>query len=678
MSNIPAAFALASLTRREFLATTLACAAVATPGCRSSHAKNAPSGTNPGDVDSDLRVREAYRYLEVEMDRWSYGTVVYDDGDSGGAGFFPAGWMGDMGDIVLDEASTDSPAAGTTCLKITYTPRGPQRWAGIYWTYPDRPTGNWGKVPGRDLTGATRLRGWIRGTRGGEIVELKIGGINRPPRDDPSRPHQDSFGPVGTRVALTREWQRFDLPIPRGVSLKSVIGALAWTVSAAYNPERCVIYLDEVAYDNADPDGLRLVRSYMPTADSKDRAIRNAAFLYDNALVLLAFVSRGDAEGRRRARIMADSIVWAQSHDRTYRDGRWRNAYSCGPLKDPATGTARLPGWYDRHEKRWLEDRYAASSDSGNTAWAMIALLSAHSVLASGRKDSPYLRAVLRAGQWIEEHCRAGGSLGGYAGGFEGWEETTAHPVAPKRLEWRSTEHNLDLYAAFSQLAMATGHAAWQKRAVHARTFVLNMWNAKGRFFWTGVRDSQGTLNLDAVPADVQTWTVLAMGHDMVFRQKIGWTGPPEVPDCLKWVEENCRLGHRGTNPECLGVAGYRFSNKGRGVWFEGSAHVAAAYRYLGDQPHAEGILDEIVRANPVGQPAAHGVAGAGVPMAGGGIYAACPDPAETGFLKEFAPGVIDKWTYPRRLHIGATAWFLLAQRGVNPYWLNGPPATLK
>jgi hypothetical protein len=30
----------------------------------------------------------------------------------------------------------------------------------------------------------------------------------------------------------------------------------------------------------------------------------------------------------------------------------------------------------------------------------------------------------------------------------------------------------------------------------------------------------------------------------------------------------------------------------------------------------------------------------------------------------------VGKWTYPARPHLGATAWFLLAGKGKNPYWL--------
>lgn len=669
-------FRTPKMSRRAFLRTLVGSTAGLLAGCRFEAARDvSPSvpvlGEPIGNADLDTRIVQAYRYLETEMDRWSQRTVVYDDLDSGGAGFFPSGWMGDIEDLRLDLGVTDNPAAGTTCIRATYTPRGSQRWAGIYWLYPNNPDGNWGYLRGRDLTGATRLQGWIRGEKGGEIVELKIGGVNRPPHNNPSIAHQDSLGPLGIRMSLSPDWQRFEIPIPHGTPLDNVIGGFAFVVSAPYNPDGSVVYLDEITYDDAEPQRLRLIRSYTPTADPNDRAIRNAAFLYDNALAVLAFLARGDDEGRRRAAILADSLVWAQKHDRAYHDGRWRNAYSSGPLQDPATDSARLPGWYDPTRKRWLEDRYAVSSDTGNTGWAMIALLSAHDALSSGGRDSPYLAAASRAGEWIEAHCRAGDALGGYTGGFEGWERNETS-TGPAKLEWRSTEHNLDLYAAFSRVADVTGHNAWRQRAAHARGFVLNMWNQDGPFFWAGVRDRRGTLNRDAVPADAQTWALLAMGHDSEFRRVVGWSGSTAVPSCIGWVEMTVRVANI---PECPGVSGYRFSNQGSGVWFEGSAHLAAAYRYIRDDQRAESVVNEIIRANPIRPPAEDNGREAGLPPSVGGIEAACPDPAATGFIKEFAPGVVGPWTYPKRPHVGATAWFLLAARGANPFWLNRAPS---
>lgn len=676
------------LTRREWLAIALAgITAVNSKGflLRASTQHSMAGVVNPAVLRDEIveRASFGFQYLESEMDRWSHGTIVYDDVDSGAAAFTPSVWIGDEIDLGL-EHSTVSPAAGETCLKLTYKPTGPKRWAGIYWTYPN---GNLGESPGYDLTGATRLKLWARGEKGEEIVEFEIGGVNRFCHTDSSKPNQDNLGPLVVRKKLSRDWQPIEIPLPRDESLKNTIGGFAWVASTAYNPDGCVVYLDQIAYDDAKPNGLRLIRSYTTTEKQQDRPIRNAAYVYDNDLALLALLSARDESRLHRARILADSIVWAQNNDRAYNDGRWRNAYSCGPLEDRASQKARLPGWYEEEKQKngeceiqpgWKEDYYAVSADTGNTAWTIIALLAAHNILEAGKKDSPYLEAAVRAGQWIEENFRAGGKLGGYTGGLEGWEASKENPVAPKKVEWRSTEHCIDLYVAFSKLATAKTSAVWQECALHARRFVLNMW--KEVCFSTGTKSSQEDRNEDMIPTDVQIWSVLAMGHDTEFRQHIGWTGPPSVPACLKWVETNCRVDSKSAGDP----SGYLFSNKGKGCWFEGAAQVAAIYRYLGNLERSEKVLSEIMRANPVAQRPVGPIQGAGPPVSVGGIYAACSDPIEAGFYKIFVPAigkcpqVVGPVTYPRRQHLGATAWFLLAAAGVNPYWLEGPPAANK
>ena len=35
----------------------------------------------------------------------------------------------------------------------------------------------------------------------------------------------------------------------------------------------------------------------------------------------------------------------------------------------------KLSGWWDDKQNRWVEDPYQVGSDTGNMAWAMLALL---------------------------------------------------------------------------------------------------------------------------------------------------------------------------------------------------------------------------------------------------------------------------------------------------------------
>ena len=156
--------------------------------------------------------------------------------------FFPSGWMGDWGDIILDDASTDNPHSEPTCIKITYSAVKSQGegWAGIYWQYPDK---NWGDKPeGQDLTGVTKLTFWARGEKGGEKAEFKVGGITGK-YPDSIRP------PVSTGIiVLSDKWQQYTIDLA-GKDLSHVIGGFCWVTSKNQNPQGCTIYLDDIRYE---------------------------------------------------------------------------------------------------------------------------------------------------------------------------------------------------------------------------------------------------------------------------------------------------------------------------------------------------------------------------------------------------------------------------------------------
>ncbi|MBI4432906.1 MAG: hypothetical protein HY592_05450, partial [Candidatus Omnitrophica bacterium] len=95
---------------------------------------------------------------------------IYTDAKSPDNHYVPSGWMGDYGDIKVNDSAMDNPHGGSTALKVTYTNAATQgaRWAGIYW---QNPPNNWGTRPGGyDLTGAKKLTFWARGEKGGERI----------------------------------------------------------------------------------------------------------------------------------------------------------------------------------------------------------------------------------------------------------------------------------------------------------------------------------------------------------------------------------------------------------------------------------------------------------------------------------------------------------------------------
>ena len=156
--------------------------------------------------------------------------------------YYPSGWMGDWGDITLDDSYTDNPHSDPICIKIIYSAAKSQGegWAGIYWQHPDS---NWGdKIGGYDLTGATKLTFWARGEKSGEKAEFKVGGI--------TGKYPDSLRPPASTgvVILSDNWQQYTLDLT-GKDLSHIIGGFVWVTTKSQNPYGCTIYLDDIRYE---------------------------------------------------------------------------------------------------------------------------------------------------------------------------------------------------------------------------------------------------------------------------------------------------------------------------------------------------------------------------------------------------------------------------------------------
>lgn len=155
--------------------------------------------------------------------------------------YIPSGYMGDYGDINVNENWKDNPHSGQTCIKTVYTARGSQGagWAGIYW---QNPANNWGTIKGGfDLTGASKLTFWTRGERGGELIsEFKIGGI--------TGEYADTDAVMIGPITLTKSWKKYTIDL-KGADLSYISGGFCWAASSANNPEGFTFYLDDIKYE---------------------------------------------------------------------------------------------------------------------------------------------------------------------------------------------------------------------------------------------------------------------------------------------------------------------------------------------------------------------------------------------------------------------------------------------
>jgi len=551
-----------------------------------------------------------FKFLYKMMDKYHNYFYVYDDGSSGGNHFIPSGWMGCINCVGFDAHWRLNCQSGSSCIKINYKPIS-ENWAGIYWQYPEN---NWGKEKGYNLAGATEISFWARGEEGGEKGEFKAGGIGV--FDFIQKSNRDSFGPLETGViTLTREWKEYKISL-KGENLKNVIGGFCWVTNYFQNPKGCTIYLDNIKFNLKSPNNLRFILSFKTTAEKKDIYLKNVAFTYDNALALIAFLSRGNEEDIKRAKIIADSFLYAQENDRFFKDGRLRNAYQSGDLIDLKTKKAKLPGWWDEKKKMWFEDKEFVGTHTGNIAWAMISLISFYEFT----KEEKYLKSVEKLGEWVLMNCKDERGSGGYTGGYIGWEPKQ------EKLLWKSTEHNLDLYVAFERLYKNTKNDKWKEASGYAKKFLESVHNKEEGFFWTGTKEDGISINKDVIPLDVQVWGLLALREKERFTKNI------------RKAEKNFYVY---SCPICK-VDGFDFNDDKDGVWYEGTAQMAVGYNFLGEEENYKKTLYMLQKG-----------------IKRDGLYASCHNGISTGF----------NWKYYKRLHIGAASWAIFAYLKVNPYW---------
>jgi hypothetical protein len=187
-------------------------------------------------------------------------------------------------------------------------------------------------------------------------------------------------------------------------------------------------------------------------------------------------------------------MLAALNQDRYWHDGRLRNGYLAVPV---GAGPVKLAGWWDDKQNMWVEDRYQVGSDSGNMAWAILALLA----LDQSTGDHRYRDGAARIGSWVTQ-WRSKNGPGGFSGG------AFAHEPVPET--WKSTEHNTDLTAAFTSLWQATGNKNWLEQARAAQEFVAAMWTPSCGCFAVGTGEDGITHN-PYLALDAQVWPLLAI-----------------------------------------------------------------------------------------------------------------------------------------------------------------------
>jgi hypothetical protein len=332
--------------------------------------------------------------------------------------------------------------------------------------------------------------------------------------------------------------------------------------------------------------------------------LHSAAFTYDNALAVIALLA---CRKRPQAERIGEALRLAAINDT-----RLRDAYRSGAVE----GDKPLPnGWWDAQRKQWVDaaQQYAGAyqdgTSCGNIAWAALALLALHDATGEAR----WRDAAVHLADWVVTHASDAHGAAGFHGGVE------SYLLVPRQASWKSTEHNIDLAAMFAWLARISAPGGdWNAQAKRARDFVAVQWDAASGHFWTGT-EADGVTPLRSPSAlDVQLWAQLLPDAPKAWRR------------ALEWVERTHAV-----------KGGFAFTDVRDGMWTEGTAQAALAFRWVGDAAKADTLLASVARqASP------------------GGLLYATPEPHVTALYAY----------YYHRPCLAATAWAVIAASDRNPY----------
>ncbi|PYU64244.1 MAG: Tat pathway signal sequence domain protein [Acidobacteria bacterium] len=415
--------------------------------------------------------------------------------------------------------------------------------------------------------------------------------------------------------------------------------------SSELSVNHAYLFLDQMMDAYARGTTVRLCQSY--SDQIAGGTFYSTAFVYDNALLVLAYLARARTSDIQRAKVIGDALLYAQQND-SVSDGRFRQAYFAGaPDSHEIFVTRGLP--------------FFQGSAVGDVAWPGIALAQLYA--RTGLRA--YLEGAVRAASFIETTARDKVNVppGGY---YFGNGQTN-----------KSTEHNIDVYALFTMLAKLTGNGSWLDGAQHAKAFVEAMFDSPSGHFWTGTSDPTHIFYNNS-PEDVQSWSYLAF-QDQNFAASIDWVKTNLATTDTSFAFNNGWGSNGGLRLRVSGVTFASLSKLGTvlgdntvdadAVWLEGTGHLIAALlsrrlpakddipSFHGDVSLAGSLIEHgQVAQNSLGS----GQTVNGQPLVVGQGLTASTSVLNTGFGFNYFP----------YFHIGATSWYLTGVQAVNPLQL--------
>lgn len=162
--------------------------------------------------------------------------------------YVASGYMGDIEDIHMNSVFTGISHSEPTSIQVVYDAKndGSNQWSGVYWLSPPN---NWGNLAdGLNLSGYNRLTFWVRGDKGDEKVEFKVGGIAKKPEYKYFDSISPQDAPTTHVITLSKDWTKREIPL-NNKDLSHVLGGFSWVATRTNNPKGATFYLDDIKFE---------------------------------------------------------------------------------------------------------------------------------------------------------------------------------------------------------------------------------------------------------------------------------------------------------------------------------------------------------------------------------------------------------------------------------------------
>ena len=308
------------------------------------------------------------------------------------------------------------------------------------------------------------------------------------------------------------------------------------------NPEKAQRIKESLWLRSQQDERTGLVRSLK----TDDQLLKNRAYTYDQALAILHFLQDGDYQ-------LAKKILDFYKNRAERIKGAFAECYNAK--------SGRVEEWV---------------ADAGVNSWLVMAILQ----YTEKTGDDSYMSLAEEIADWVIDLQKENG---GIVGGYEPVDEYGNY----KKVDWVSTEHNIDAYVILVKLYEKTGNEKYKTAADKVISWL------KDKGFKNVPHRGEDD---ETVATDVVALAIIFLGPQELVSMGLN----PE--DLIKFIEDKCKVAVEYKKPDdtTINITGFDYTNAIETgvrdysiISFEWTAEMICAYQILADYYAEQGDTEK-------------------------------------------------------------------------------------